>query len=55
MRLNELGAGLVIQQPRYFSLILNRVERRTCNKDVPAFDQVAEFLVKQRKQQALDV
>ena len=55
MCLHELVARLVIQQPCYLSLILNRIERWARNKDMAALDEIAKFLVKQREQEALDV
>src|SRR5205807_4683245 len=46
MRLHELVTRLIIQQPHYFSPVLNRIEWRTGNKHMSILDQIAKFLVK---------
>src|SRR6266516_6611157 len=46
MCLNKLVACLIIQQPCYFSLVLDRIQWWAGNKDMASLDQIAKFLVK---------
>src|SRR5450432_1247320 len=52
---DKLVTFLIVEQPDYFSLIFDRIERRAGDIDMTALDQIAEVLMEQRQKQALNM